>query len=230
MTQCKILNVQLLAITQYLFLLMASDHVTMIKDKDMDKHKKIKILYAGCGLAGCHSSLRIIGNLAQPRFDPLQNSPSGWQFLWRTDRIFYIHAVTSNFGHLGTYSNLTDLMTDSKMQGDIPLLKAIDCLIVVVDSQSCRQWHSQQLLSGIKHCLSLLGRELNCLPVVFQLNKRDLPEIETTEELMRTHTWPNCDYVETIANNGNGVVESLNRLIQLVEKVKAIDLSVQKSD
>lgn len=196
----------------------------------MDADKKIKILYVGCGIAGCHTSLSLIGNLARPKFDPLEISLTGWKFLWRYDRVFYLHVITSNFRSLGIYSNPMDLIADPKMQRDIQLLKEVTCLMFVVDSQSCRQWHSQRLLSGIKGCISLLGRDLNQLPVVFQLNKRDLPEIETTEELMRTHTWPNCDYVETIANSGKGVVEALNRLIQLVEKVKATDLSVQKSD
>lgn len=90
-------------------------------------------------------------------------------------------------------------------------------IIFVADSQVLRWDHNIGSLKRLRADLKLAGRDLDRIPVVFQLNKRDLPDIVSANEMRRSLHTSRCDWVESIASKRLGVKESLRRLLDLLK-------------
>jgi hypothetical protein len=84
-------------------------------------------------------------------------------------------------------------------------IRDLDAIIYVADSQCERQEANLWGIENMKGWLIRLGHEPSRVPIVFQLNKRDLPETMTEEEFCRLLTWPRCEYVATTATMGHGL-------------------------
>lgn len=91
----------------------------------------------------------------------------------------------------------------------IQTLEACAAIVFVADSQVERRWHNQGALKRLRADFRLVGLNLDDVPVVFQLNKRDLPDC-IPSEVMRTDlqtAW--CEYFESVAISGKGTFEAV---------------------
>lgn len=96
-------------------------------------------------------------------------------------------------------------------------LEALDGVVYVADSQPARDLANVEHLELLASDLSHVGRDPAHVPLVFQLNKRDMPRIHAIEELRARLPWPGAsDYIPTVAPTGRGVAEALRRLLELV--------------
>jgi hypothetical protein len=68
-----------------------------------------------------------------------------------------------------------------------------------------------------------VGRDPDAVPLVFQLNKRDLPNILSVAEMTSVLTWGRCDYEETVATQGLGVPRALDRLLDLIASTRKLE-------
>jgi hypothetical protein len=68
----------------------------------------------------------------------------------------------------------------------------------------------------LRRCLLTIGRGIHSFPVVFQLNKRDLPNILSIQDFHQNITWPRCRFVPTIATRGDGIQSVLENFLTLV--------------
>jgi hypothetical protein len=95
-------------------------------------------------------------------------------------------------------------------------LYGVDGLIFVIDSDPARQAANRQSLNELEHNLSAMGKTLWRMPLLFQYNKRDLPDalsIVLCQELFNPQGLP---YQETCADSGEGLVELLQQATDLV--------------
>jgi predicted GTPase len=119
--------------------------------------------------------------------------------------------------------DLFDLQEYEGIRTETEFMRRADAVVFVVDSQTVRTYQSAGMVERLRDDLILLGRDPLAIPLVFQLNKRDLPSEEITplEELKELHRWPFAAYVESIASQGIGVKEALDKVLELVWQRRA---------
>jgi mutual gliding-motility protein MglA len=99
-------------------------------------------------------------------------------------------------------------------------MRAADGIIFVADSQIARRGANLGAIGALHDLLVELGRDPNLIPLVFALNKRDLPGIYSEENLRALLPWPRCDHVATTATTGDGIPAVVQSLVRLVLSAK----------
>ncbi len=92
------------------------------------------------------------------------------------------------------------------------ILKGLDGVIFVADSQIERMEENLQSLENLKTNLEQQGYNIHQIPLIFQYNKRDLPNIMLVNELRSQLNKYNAPDFEASAVQGVGVFESLKPL------------------
>lgn len=92
------------------------------------------------------------------------------------------------------------------------VLKGLDGVIFVADSQNERMEENLQSLENLKTNLEQQGCDIHQMPLVFQYNKRDLPNIMLVGDLRSQLNKYNAPDFEASAVQGIGVFESLKTL------------------
>jgi hypothetical protein len=97
------------------------------------------------------------------------------------------------------------------------ILKGVDGVVFVADSQEERFEANIESLDNLKANLREQGYDFDKIPVVLQYNKRDLPNAVSVEELRSAlnPTGKLADF-EAAAQSGKGVFETLKALARLV--------------
>lgn len=96
------------------------------------------------------------------------------------------------------------------------ILRGVDGIIFVADSQVEKMDANLESLQGLKNNLLEQGYELEKMPIIMQWNKRDLPNITPVEELeKRINTYEFPSY-EAIATTGEGVFATLKTMSKMV--------------
>jgi signal recognition particle receptor subunit beta len=89
------------------------------------------------------------------------------------------------------------------------VLREADGIVFVVDSRRERLQANLEALGEVVAALEDAGRDLAEVPAVLQLNKRDAPTALGTSELLGILGCDGEPYVEAIAHEGEGVLETL---------------------
>ena len=96
------------------------------------------------------------------------------------------------------------------------ILRGVDGVVFVADSQVERMEANIESLKGLEKNLIEQGYDVETIPIVFQWNKRDLPNVTTVADLSRQlNKWDFPEF-EGCATNGNGVFETLKMISKLV--------------
>jgi hypothetical protein len=112
--------------------------------------------------------------------------------------------------HLYEITNRDDFVDDSFN------VKGTDAVVAVVDSRAHTQGASAEALAALRRLLSAQDRDLDDLPLVFQYNKRDLPDALPIEELEAHLNPARRPHVEAVASTGAGVLETLRTVAALL--------------
>jgi hypothetical protein len=96
------------------------------------------------------------------------------------------------------------------------ILKGVDGVVFVVDSAPERMDANLEAWEQFQHALIRQGYDLARIPIVFQYNKRDLPNALSIEELESTFNLTQKPYFEAVANRGEGVMSTLESISQMV--------------
>jgi hypothetical protein len=110
------------------------------------------------------------------------------------------------------------------VQGDIDnheaayrlLLTGTDGVVFVADSQEQAMERNLEHLQLFQMGLTGPEKEYSAIPIVFQYNKRDFPDILAVEDLNRYLNPTGLPYLEATAARGEGVVETLACISKLV--------------
>lgn len=105
------------------------------------------------------------------------------------------------------------------------ILKGLDGVVFVADSQAERMEENLQALENLKTNLEMQGYDINKIPLVFQYNKRDLPSALPVSELRTLLNKYNAPEFEAKASEGEGVFESLKTISKsIISVLKGGDL------
>jgi signal recognition particle receptor subunit beta len=96
------------------------------------------------------------------------------------------------------------------------IIKGLDGVVFVADSQSERMEENLQALGNLEKNLEAQGIDINELPIVFQYNKRDLPNASSLKDLRFQLNKFNAPDFEATASEGKGVMESLKTVSKAI--------------
>lgn len=100
-----------------------------------------------------------------------------------------------------------------EVANDLLRLRRCRAAWFVADSQRERLEANVGALSDLRAALQFLGRRSDDLPLVFLLNKRDLPSAMPEAELETALPWPGAAYFPTIASQRIGVGLALDHVL-----------------
>lgn len=182
-----------------------------------DKTKEIncKIVYYGPPLCGKSTSLRYI-------YNEIRRDAKGEMVSLSSDndRTLYFDFVPLNLGTIGGYTIRVHLYTVpgevGYSQSRMLISKGVDGVVFMADSALERMEANLKALAGLKDILKSEGHSWGEVPLVYQYNKRDLPNTIPVSELRHYINKENAADFETVAINGTGVFDAFRAITQAV--------------
>lgn len=177
-----------------------------------------KIVYYGPGLCGKTTNLQHVYNKTSP-----QSRGEMVSLETETDRTLFFDLLPIEAGVIGGFKTRLQLYT---VPGQVfynttrkLVLKGADGIVFVADSQAPMLEANLQSLRNLRTNLEELGLDLDELPLVIQLNKRDLPNVLPVSELEKQlNPDGSREVVEASAVRGEGVFETLKLVSKLTLK------------
>ena len=163
-----------------------------------------KIVYYGPGLCGKTTNLQFI-------YDKTNPSAKGKliSLATETDRTLFFDFLPLELGNVRGFKTRFHLYT---VPGQVfydasrkLILKGVDGVIFVADSQRERMDANIESLQNLDGNLKSQGYDLQIIPYVLQLNKRDLPSAVPVEEMKQALSVRTEPVLEAIAKSQNGV-------------------------
>jgi len=179
------------------------------------KEINCKIVFCGCGLSGKTTNIQYVYEKTQEEFRGKLVTLSS-----ENERTLFFDFLPLSVGevrgfktrfHLYSIPGQTFYETSRQF-----ILKGVDGVVFVVDSQSDRMEENLEAYAQLQKTLEQQGYDLDRLPLVFQYNKRDLPDIIRREELELTFNTSKRPSFEATAHTGKGVMETLQAICQEV--------------
>jgi mutual gliding-motility protein MglA len=174
-----------------------------------------KIVYYGPGLCGKTTNLQYIYEKTNPGAKGKLIS-----LATETDRTLFFDFLPLELGTVRGFKTRFHLYT---VPGQVfydasrkLILKGVDGVIFVADSQVERMDANVEAIENLQANLKTQGYDLMNIPYVLQLNKRDLPNVESVEEMKRLLLKKNEPVYEAVASKGPGVFETLKGVAKLV--------------
>ena len=179
-----------------------------------------KIVYYGPGLCGKTTNLQYIYNKTNPDAKGKMIS-----LATETERTLFFDFLPLSLGEIRGFRTRFHLYT---VPGQVfydasrkLILKGVDGVIFVADSQVERMDANVEAIENLQANLKTQGYDLNTIPYVLQLNKRDLPNAESVEEMKRLLVRKDEPVFEAVAAKGPGVFETLKAVSKMVLKTLA---------
>ncbi|HSE40570.1 MAG TPA: GTPase domain-containing protein, partial [Acidobacteriota bacterium] len=167
-----------------------------------------KIVYYGPGLCGKTTNIQYIYDKTNPTAKGKLIS-----LATETDRTLFFDFLPLDLGsvkgfkvrfHLYTVPGQVFYDASRKL-----ILKGVDGVIFVADSQNERMEANEESVYNLKINLKDQGYDLKLIPYVLQLNKRDLPNVAPIEEMIQKLRQKDEPVFEAVASKGIGVFETL---------------------
>ncbi|NOR17431.1 gliding-motility protein MglA [candidate division WOR-3 bacterium] len=182
-----------------------------------------KIVYYGTGLCGKTTNLRTIYAALNP-----QRKGKMMSLATELDQTLFFDFLPVDLGdvkgwklryHLYTVPGQIYYNASRKL-----VLKNVDGLIFVVDSQQERLDENIESYINLQDNLKGYNLSLNDIPMVIQYNKRDLPNILPINDLQLQVNKGGYTYFESVAIRGIGVFDTLKSICQLTVLKQMDDL------
>ena len=174
-----------------------------------------KIVYYGPGLCGKTTNLHHIYAKTSPGSRGEMVSLET-----ETDRTLFFDLLPIDVGVIGGFKTRLQLYT---IPGQVfynttrkLVLKGVDGIVFVADSQQAMFDANLDSFRNLRENLAEIGLNVDDIPLVVQLNKRDLPNVAPAEQLLGAlDPERKYEYVEAIASTGVGVFETLKLISKL---------------
>jgi mutual gliding-motility protein MglA len=174
-----------------------------------------KIVYYGPGLCGKTTNLHHIYTKTSP-----QSRGEMVSLETETDRTLFFDLLPIDVGIIGGFKTRLQLYT---VPGQVfynttrkLVLKGVDGMVFVADSQTAMLDANVESLRNLRENLAEIGLDLDEIPLVLQLNKRDLPNVATVEAMVAAmDPEGKLEWVESVASTGIGVFETLKVISKL---------------
>ena len=174
-----------------------------------------KIVYYGPGLGGKTTNLQYIYDTSAA-----QQKGKLISLATETERTLFFDFLPLELGtvrgfkarfHLYTVPGQVFYDASRKL-----ILKGVDGVVFVADSQRERMDANVEALWNLEDNLKGHGYDFAKIPYVLQLNKRDLPDILSVDELKRELVRKDEPVIEAVAPKGVGVFETLKGVAKQV--------------
>lgn len=174
-----------------------------------------KIVYYGPGLCGKTTNLQFVYQKTAPEAKGKMIS-----LATETERTLFFDFLPLALGEIRGFKTRFHLYT---VPGQVfydasrkLILKGVDGVVFVADSQEERLDSNIESLENLKVNLEEQGYELEKLPFVVQYNKCDLPNISDLDELRELlNPWGVPEF-QACATTGEGVFETLKAVAKLI--------------
>lgn len=171
-----------------------------------------KIVYYGPGLCGKTTNLHHIYSKTSP-----QSRGEMVSLETETDRTLFFDLLPIDVGVIGGFKTRLQLYT---IPGQVfynttrkLVLKGVDGIVFVADSQLAMLDANVESFKNLRENLAEIGLSIDEIPLVLQLNKRDLPSIASVDALLDTLDHDRrYEWVEAVASKGDGVFETLKTI------------------
>ncbi len=174
-----------------------------------------KIVYYGPGLCGKTTNLQYIYSKTNPDLKGKMIS-----LATETERTLFFDFLPLALGQIRGFKTRFHLYT---VPGQVfydasrkLILKGVDGVVFVADSQVERMEANIESLENLKINLAEQGAELVKTPYIVQYNKRDLPNAAPLEEMKRLLNAEGVPDFEACATTGKGVFETLKAVARSV--------------
>lgn len=174
-----------------------------------------KIVYYGPGLCGKTTNLQYIYSKTSPKVKGRMIS-----LATETERTLFFDFLPLSLGEIRGFRTRFHLYT---VPGQVfydasrkLILKGVDGIVFVADSQIERMEANQESLDNLANNLLDYGYDIESIPLVIQYNKRDLPTAAPTDamsDFLNPRRHP--EFLAT-ATNGIGVFDTLKEIAKLV--------------
>jgi mutual gliding-motility protein MglA len=180
----------------------------------------VKLVYYGPGLCGKTTNLeKIYGN---PR---LENKGKMISMSTETDRTLFFDFMPMELGTIAGQKVRVQLYT---VPGQVfydatrkLVLRGADGVVFVADSQDTMKGSNLDSLGNLRTNLRINRLDPEKVAVVFQLNKRDLPNVSSVEEMKAYLQTGDAPVVEASAVTGAGVTATLRAAVaKILENLK----------
>ncbi len=174
-----------------------------------------KIVYYGPGLCGKTTNLQYIYRRTNP-----DQKGKLISLATETERTLFFDFLPLALGdikgfkirfHLYTVPGQVFYAASRKL-----ILKGVDGVIFVADSQLERMESNIESLDDLKINLAEQGYDLDKLPFAVQYNKRDLPNVVPVGDMDKLLNYRNVGWFEAVAVTGKGVFETLKAVAKQV--------------
>jgi mutual gliding-motility protein MglA len=174
-----------------------------------------KIVYYGPGLCGKTTNLQYIYRRTNP-----EQKGKLISLATETERTLFFDFLPLALGdikgfkirfHLYTVPGQVFYAASRKL-----ILKGVDGVVFVADSQLERMESNIESLEDLKINLAEQGYDLDNLPFVVQYNKRDLPNVVPVADMDGLLNYRNVVWFEAVAVTGKGVFETLKSVAKQV--------------
>lgn len=175
------------------------------------KEINCKIIYFGPGLSGKTTNVQYI-------YERTQNERKGKLVSLSTEneRTLFFDFLPLAIGDVRGYQTRFHLYTiPGQTFYEVSrefILKGIDGIVFVADSQPERMEANIESFDSLKGALERQGYDLDRIPLVFQYNKRDSERSIPIADLERALNPSRKPYFEAVANRGDGVMETLESI------------------
>jgi mutual gliding-motility protein MglA len=174
-----------------------------------------KIVYYGPGLCGKTTNLQYVYAKTNPEAKGKMIS-----LATETERTLFFDFLPLSLGEIRGFKTRFHLYT---VPGQVfydasrkLILKGVDGVVFVADSQIERMEANLESVENLRVNLAEQGYNLDKLPYVVQLNKRDLPNVATVDELHRLLNPRSVPEFQAVAPTGVGVFDTLKAVAKLV--------------
>ena len=174
-----------------------------------------KIVYYGPGLCGKTTNLQYIYARTNPEAKGKMIS-----LATETERTLFFDFLPLSLGEVRGFKTRFHLYT---VPGQVfydasrrLILRGVDGVVFCADSQLTRVDSNLESLENLRANLQEQGYNPDRIPLVFQYNKRDLPNVASLAELHALLNQRNVPEFEASATRGIGVFETLKAVIKLV--------------
>jgi hypothetical protein len=174
-----------------------------------------KIVYYGPGLGGKTTNIQHI-------YDRTNPSAKGKLISLATesDRTLFFDFLPIELGTIRGFRTRFHLYT---VPGQVfydasrkLILKGVDGVVFVADSQEVRMDANTESVCNLRENLRENGYDLQTIPYVLQLNKRDLPTAVPAPEMIAALRVKDEPVFEAVALRGLGVFDTLKSVVKLV--------------
>ena len=170
-----------------------------------------KVVYYGPGVCGKTTSLEYI----HERIAPSQRGRL-LSLATETDRTIFFDLLPLKLGEIGGFKLRFQLYT---VPGQVKynktrklVLQGADAIVFVADSQKSRREANIESFKNLRENLLEQNRRLEEIPLVYEFNKRDLPDLLSIDELIKDLNPGSLPYFPTVATKGVGIMETLETI------------------